>query len=165
MGRTVNKAQLESRGELLLGPLVPQWFVDQSDGASVPPGFRRVMRKDKADPPGYVHDFEYFGCAALFEEGERAWDRARMEADQNFKYNIKLIARNRLCGFVFARLYLRAVRIGGGMVMKKHFYELAVPPDLDALEDTRQTLAGMNWGQLTVRADTFLDKWRDIINN
>ena len=164
MGRKISKIQLEIKGELLLGPLVPQWFIDQSsDGASVPKGFRRVMKKKLADPAGYIHDWQYFGCAVMFEEGDRDWDRARMEADQNLKFNVKLISKNVLCRFFFSRLYLRAVRVNGGYVMKKHFHQLAVPPSVEALDDIAKDFAGWNWGKLTERAQTFIERWREAI--
>lgn len=131
-----SRTQLRAEGVELHGPIVPDWFKKQSDGCSVPTRIGRLFLKaEQARAACYIHDFGYYLTALQYHEGSAKHEGARMAADYNLKRNRKLVARTRMFGWIYSRMYFRAVRIGGKYAMKGP-EELAVPPtvaDVEAL--------------------------------
>lgn len=133
------REQLKAKGVLLAGPIVPDWFKAQSDGCSVPTRIGRVFLKAKQSRAAcYIHDFEYYVAAIDFPDGFGR-DVARFQADLRLRGNRKLVARTRFFGWIYGRLYYRAVRLGGARAMKTED-RLAIPPTLKDCEDIKTHL-------------------------
>lgn len=87
----------------------------------------------------------YFLPALEWKPHSPEWQGDRLEADARLKENIRLVAKNRFCGWMYSRVYFRGVRIGGRGAMRKPTEKpiedkLAVPPGTKARKELLQYL-------------------------
>ena len=140
------------------GPKPPGWFKEQSDGCSVPTRIGKFfLRAEQARETCYVHDFEYYLTALQFHEGSGSWVGARHKADYNLNLNRALVARNRVIGWIYARMYYRFVRLFGRFAMKAAPY-LFMPPSLEAIAE----LEGYLRTPMTPKAQAQIAEWKGM---
>lgn len=145
----------------LHGKEPPPWFKKQSDGCSVSSRTMRfLLRARHARDICYRHDFAYYRIALQWPPGSGEWVGDRMMADFRLKENLKLIAHNRLRGWIYSRLYFRGTRIGGRYAMKP-LDELVMPPTPEALEQLEQYLHT----PITEQARGKLAQWRSQLES
>lgn len=153
--------ELALEGRELVGPLVPDWFKEQSDGCSVPLGRigRWALKADQAKPACIIHDFRYYEVGIQYIAGGEKWKIKRMQADFELKMNRRLVAKRRFFGRLYAMNYFRAVRLFGSQSIKT-IPELVMPPtieDIDALEVLFDD-------PLTERAKEIFQMWKEVLS-
>lgn len=157
----------------LLGPKPPPWFVQQSDGGSVPGGRfgRALLNEPEWREAAYTHDWRYYLNALMYPapgtfnaDGNEMvrWVGARLTADYELKENRKRCAKNKLMGWASSRLIFRGVRIGGRIAMRKPD-ELVVPPTLEAIAEVEASCIKWMGGQFTNQAKLQTEKWKQAL--
>ena len=135
------RENLASRGVLLAGPVVPNWFKLQSDGCSIPSRFMsKFLDALQTRAACYIHDYEYYlvNCCCAQDSVDRK--HYRKSADVNLQFNRVRIGRGSTKvgkwwkGQVFGRWYYRGVRIGGKRALNKKVYTIPVPPSVKEIK-------------------------------
>lgn len=154
--RMKTRKELKAGSVKLYGKEPPSWFKKQSDGCSVEPFktkravlkqiaaipnamARFLLRADEAREACYRHDFGYYVTELQWPRDSDEWVGDRMKADNRLRRNRVLVARNRFVGWIYSRLYFRAVRLRGRASMKP-LSELVMPPTPEALEQLERYL-------------------------
>ncbi|KKM87930.1 hypothetical protein LCGC14_1263890 [marine sediment metagenome] len=151
------REELEADGIFLDGKIVPKWFIEQSDAASIKTYLLRfILRAKKAREPAYIHDFDYYLTALEHEEKSPEWIGARMEADARLKDNRAAVAhKHKIMGKIQSELWFRGVRMGGRDSVKDPS-ELVVPPTLQDIDEIENFLTC----PITKQAQKQLELWR-----
>lgn len=152
-----SKELLSLNNTLLLGWVVPPWFKKQSDGCSTPGGRvgRWALRTEQAKAACHIHDFDYYLNAIQWIPKTPGWVGDRLQADYRLRINRKLVAKNKMLGWIYSRAYFRSVRLGGRYAMKRTG-ELVIPPSIQDIDDLEQFLDK----PLTKQARVLLNVWR-----
>jgi hypothetical protein len=154
------RKELARKGILLFGPVAPKWFTLQSDGCSVPTRIGKFFLKaTQSRAACFIHDFEYYLLAIQWERVSAEWKGARMGADWNLKRNRALVAKNKVFGWIYSRLYFRGVRVGGKHTVREP-RDLAMPPTLGALKKLKSYLDK----PITKLAKAKLEEWEERLS-